>query len=103
MCTSQSRAETTLGKRTSPFLVTLSTGGSSLNVPHSFDEDFVRNFYGYLSSQTMAGKAPNPFQMLRFLDAADVILVAPLPFSSLLSRFGVVSALGSFFNVVLGK
>lgn len=36
-----------------------------------FDETFVHNFYGYLSSVTMAGKMPNPLQMLRFLDHAD--------------------------------
>lgn len=63
----------------------------------------MRNFYGYLSSRTLAGKAPNPLQMLRLLDDADVILVAPLPFYSLFSRVGVVHAIGTFLNVVLGK
>ncbi|PWN87930.1 hypothetical protein FA10DRAFT_269207 [Acaromyces ingoldii] len=56
-----------------------------------FDEDFVRNFYGYLSSRTMAGKAPNPLQMLRFLDDADVIL-ADVPFG-----------LGGWLNVIVGR
>ena len=35
----------------------------------------MHNFYGYLSSVTMQGLAPSPFQMLAFLDAADVVLV----------------------------
>lgn len=61
---------------------------------HSFDEDFVRNFYGYLSSQTLAGRLPNPFQMFRFLDDADVIVVVPLP---------LASAVGTLLNVVLGE
>lgn len=56
-----------------------------------FDEEFVRNFYGYLSSVTMQGKSPNPFQMIRFLDDADVIL-ADIPFG-----------LGGIFNKIIGK
>lgn len=43
-----------------------------------FDDTFIHNFYGYLSSAVMQGKAPNPFQMLSFLDHADVVLVFPL-------------------------
>lgn len=86
-------------------------GASSLQRLHaltiaparSFDEDFVRNFYGYLSSRVLAGKAPNPLQMFRFLDDADVILVAPLPGYNLWSRVGVIRAIGTFLNVVLGE
>ncbi|KIK68942.1 hypothetical protein GYMLUDRAFT_34965 [Collybiopsis luxurians FD-317 M1] len=40
-----------------------------------FDDTFVHNFYGYLSSAVMQGKTPNLFQMLAFLDHADVVLV----------------------------
>jgi len=40
-----------------------------------FDETFIHNFYGYLSSAIMQGHAPNLFQMLAFLDSADVVLV----------------------------
>ncbi|KAF5388770.1 hypothetical protein D9757_005630 [Collybiopsis confluens] len=40
-----------------------------------FDDTFIHNFYGYLSSVVMQGKAPNLFQMLAFLDHADVVLV----------------------------
>jgi len=69
-----------------------------------FSDDFVHNFYGYLScepffrspgpsnvsnhtisdlsphrpAQTLQNKSPNPFQMLRFLYSADVAL-ADLP------------------------
>ncbi|KAH8077451.1 hypothetical protein HD553DRAFT_278580, partial [Filobasidium floriforme] len=39
-----------------------------------FSDDFVHNFYGYLSSQTLQNATPNPFQMLRFLHSADVAL-----------------------------
>ena len=60
--------------------------------PHEgFSEDFVHNFYGYLSSRVMAGKSPNPFQMLRFLDDADVVL-ADIPLG-----------LGRFFNLLIGR
>ncbi|KAK4057889.1 hypothetical protein OIO90_001108 [Microbotryomycetes sp. JL221] len=45
-----------------------------------FDETFVNNFYGYLSSVTMQGKSPSLFQMLVFLYNADVVLV-DLPFA----------------------
>ncbi|KAM0788919.1 hypothetical protein ACM66B_002998 [Microbotryomycetes sp. NB124-2] len=45
-----------------------------------FDETFVRNFYGYLSSVTMQGKSPSLFQMLVFLYNADVVL-AEMPFA----------------------
>lgn len=38
------------------------------------DEEFVRNFYGYLSTVTMQGKKPNPLQTIRLLDDADVFL-----------------------------
>ncbi|WVQ91584.1 hypothetical protein IAS59_005385 [Cryptococcus gattii] len=55
-----------------------------------FDETFVHNFYGYLSSMTMAGKKPNPFQMLLFMYTADVILV-DIPFG-----------LGRFANFFIG-
>jgi len=40
-----------------------------------FDDTFIHNFYGYLSSAVMQGKSPNLFQMLAFLDHADVVLV----------------------------
>ncbi|KAF8150447.1 hypothetical protein K438DRAFT_1943584 [Mycena galopus ATCC 62051] len=55
-----------------------------------FDETFVRNFYGYLSSCTMQNLAPNPIQMLTFMYSADVILEMPLN-------------LGRFANYVLGN
>lgn len=55
-----------------------------------FDESFVRNFYGYLSSVTMQGLSPNPLQMLAFMDGADVVLVFPLN-------------IGRLLNVVLGR
>ncbi|ORY35305.1 hypothetical protein BCR39DRAFT_508673 [Naematelia encephala] len=56
-----------------------------------FDETFVHNFYGYLSSVTMAGKKPNPLQMLRFLDHANVILADP-PY-----------LVGRMLNLLLGR
>jgi len=56
-----------------------------------FDETFVRNFYGTLSSYVTEGKAPNMFQMLRYLDHADVIL-ADVPFG-----------LGRVLNFVVGR
>jgi len=56
-----------------------------------FDETFVHNFYGYLSSVTMQGLSPNLFQMLAFLDHADVVLV-DFPFWS-----------GRLANLVLGR
>ncbi|PWN91862.1 hypothetical protein FA10DRAFT_265694 [Acaromyces ingoldii] len=56
-----------------------------------FDEDFVRNFYGYLSSQVMQKSGPNPFQMLRLLDDADVIL-ADVPLG-----------LGRWVNIIFGR
>lgn len=68
-----------------------------------FDEDFVHNFYGYLSSRTMAGKAPNPFQMLRFLDDADVILVPPLPLTGLWKALGLLWPIGRLVNIVFGR
>ncbi|KAJ7647770.1 hypothetical protein FB45DRAFT_1019982 [Roridomyces roridus] len=43
-----------------------------------FDESFVRNFYGYLSSCTMQNIPPNPIQMLTFMYSADVVLEMPL-------------------------
>lgn len=51
----------------------------------------------------MAGKPPNPFQMLRLLDDADVILVAPLPLYGVCQKLGIISAIGTFLNVVLGE
>jgi hypothetical protein len=68
-----------------------------------FDEDFVHNFYGYLSARTMAGKPPNPFQMLRFLDDADVILVPPVPFAGLWRAFGLLWPLGRSINLLFGR
>ncbi|ORY91512.1 hypothetical protein BCR35DRAFT_349326 [Leucosporidium creatinivorum] len=56
-----------------------------------FDETFVHNFYGYLSSQTMQGLAPNPFQMLLFMYSADVILM------------DIPLGLGSWANLIAGK
>ncbi|CAO1615367.1 unnamed protein product [Parajaminaea phylloscopi] len=56
-----------------------------------FDETFVHNFYGYLSSRVMAGGSPNPVQMLRFLDDADVI-IADFPLG-----------LGHWANIILGR
>ncbi|KAJ3934849.1 MAG: hypothetical protein NXY57DRAFT_603618 [Lentinula lateritia] len=40
-----------------------------------FDDTFIHNFYGYLSSCVMQNHSPSPFQMLAFLDHADVVLV----------------------------
>ncbi|KIR79040.1 hypothetical protein I305_06724 [Cryptococcus gattii E566] len=51
---------------------------------------FDETFDGYLSSMTMAGKKPNPFQMLLFMYTADVILV-DIPFG-----------LGRFANFFIG-
>ncbi|KAK1225299.1 hypothetical protein PQX77_011818 [Marasmius sp. AFHP31] len=56
-----------------------------------FDDTFVHNFYGYLSSAVMQGHSPNPFQMLAFLDHADVVLV-DFPLWS-----------GRLANIVLGR
>ncbi|GAA5825277.1 hypothetical protein JCM11251_006915 [Rhodosporidiobolus azoricus] len=56
-----------------------------------FCDEFISNFYGYLSSVTMAGQSPSLFQMLHFLDDADVVLADP-PFG-----------LGRVLNVVLGR
>jgi hypothetical protein len=50
----------------------------------------VHNFYGYLSSQTMQGLAPNPFQMLLFMYSADVILM------------DIPLGLGSWANLIAG-
>ncbi|KAJ7575811.1 hypothetical protein C8J56DRAFT_974663 [Mycena floridula] len=50
--------------------ITVSGGPNS-----GFDDTFIHNFYGYLSSVTMQGLKPNLFQMLAFLDHADVVLV----------------------------
>jgi hypothetical protein len=55
-----------------------------------FDETFVRNFYGYLSSCTMQNIAPNPVQMLTFMYSADVVLEMPLN-------------LGRFANYAMGN
>ena len=51
----------------------------------------------------MAGKAPNPFQMLRLLNDADVILVPPLPFSGLLRSLGLLWPIGRAINIVFGR
>ncbi|KAJ7876045.1 hypothetical protein B0H14DRAFT_33884 [Mycena olivaceomarginata] len=48
-----------------------------------FDETFVRNSYGYLSSCTMQNLTPNPIQMLTFMYSADVILELPLNWGDL--------------------
>ncbi|KAH8831018.1 hypothetical protein DL96DRAFT_1523874 [Flagelloscypha sp. PMI_526] len=56
-----------------------------------FDETFVHNFYGYLSSCTMQGIAPNLFQMLAYMDSADVVLT-DFPLST-----------GRLANVLLGR
>ncbi|TNY18435.1 hypothetical protein DMC30DRAFT_54920 [Rhodotorula diobovata] len=63
------------------------TGGAS---GAGFDDSFVRNFYGYLSSCVAAGVAPSPFQVFRFLDSAGVAVAAPL-------------GLGRVMNVALGS
>ncbi|KAJ7189551.1 hypothetical protein GGX14DRAFT_484745 [Mycena pura] len=55
-----------------------------------FDETFVRNFYGYLSSCTMQNIPPHPVQMLTFMYSADVILEMPL-------------GVGRFANYVVGN
>ncbi|KAF9268757.1 hypothetical protein L218DRAFT_970031 [Marasmius fiardii PR-910] len=47
------------------------TGGPN----KGFDDVFIHNFYGYLSSAVMQGQSPNLFQMLAFMDHADVVLV----------------------------
>ncbi|CEH13900.1 RmlC-like jelly roll fold [Ceraceosorus bombacis] len=56
-----------------------------------FDETFVHNFYGYLSSVTLAGRPPNPFQMLRLLDHADVILA------------GIPVTISNWINIIFGR
>ncbi|GAA5886739.1 hypothetical protein JCM6882_005873 [Rhodosporidiobolus microsporus] len=63
------------------------TGGPN----EGFCEDFISNFYGYLSSVTLAKQSPSLFQMLLFLDEADVVLSDP-PFG-----------LGRVLNVILGR
>ncbi|BGP49976.1 hypothetical protein JCM10450v2_005881 [Rhodotorula kratochvilovae] len=55
-----------------------------------FDERFVRNFYGYLSSCVAAGVDPSPFQIFRFLDSAGVAVAAPL-------------GIGRVMNLALGR
>ncbi|KAM0749242.1 hypothetical protein T439DRAFT_343373 [Meredithblackwellia eburnea MCA 4105] len=61
-----------------------------------FDENFVHNFYGYLSSKVMAGKRPSMIQVLCFQWYADVILEnTPLG----LGKIG----LGWWANLIFGK
>ncbi|WVR08523.1 hypothetical protein IAU60_005578 [Kwoniella sp. DSM 27419] len=60
-----------------------------------FDESFVHNFYGYLSSKVMAGELANPLQIFRFLYSADVV-VAEVP-------FGLGRVLNWFFGLVVGE
>ncbi|KAE9383493.1 hypothetical protein BT96DRAFT_1009108 [Gymnopus androsaceus JB14] len=56
-----------------------------------FDDTFIHNFYGYLSSAVMQGKSPKLLQMLAFLDHADVVL-ADFPLWT-----------GRLANIVLGR
>jgi mannose-6-phosphate isomerase-like protein (cupin superfamily) len=56
-----------------------------------FNDPFIHNFYGYLSSVTMQGQKPSLFQMLAFLDNADVVL-SDFPLGT-----------GRIANVVLGR
>lgn len=51
----------------------------------------------------MAGKGPNPFQMLRLLDDAHVILVPPVPFSGLLRTLGLLWPIGRAINILFGR
>lgn len=39
-----------------------------------FDGQFVRNFYGFLSSNALQGKKPNFFQAMAYMYDADVII-----------------------------
>ncbi|KAK7045700.1 hypothetical protein VNI00_007533 [Paramarasmius palmivorus] len=57
----------------------------------ALDDVFLLNFYGYLSSVTMRGEAPNILQMLAFLDHAEVVL-ADFPLGT-----------GRLANIVLGR
>lgn len=72
----------TLGVLSSP-LSLRSAALTSSSISHSLlrlhSPNLHSNFYGYLSSQTMQGLAPNPFQMLLFMYSADVILM-DIPF-----------------------
>ncbi|SNX85911.1 uncharacterized protein MEPE_04620 [Melanopsichium pennsylvanicum] len=68
-----------------------------------FDEDFVHNFYSYLSLRVMQGKSANPFQMLRFLDDADVILVPTIPFLGFFKAVGLLWPIGRIINIVFGR
>ncbi len=54
------------------------------------DEAFFHNLFGYMDSLRQQGQAPSIFQMLAFMDSADVVL-ADIPFG-----------LGKLMNVVVG-
>ncbi|KAF8338732.1 uncharacterized protein EI90DRAFT_3144156 [Cantharellus anzutake] len=55
------------------------------------DETFLKNFFGYLDAQIMAGKTPDTLQMFTFMDSADVV-IADVPLG-----------LGRVANVVIGR
>ncbi|KAF4581812.1 hypothetical protein EYR40_002830 [Pleurotus pulmonarius] len=55
------------------------------------DEAFFHNLFGYMDSLRQQGQAPSIFQMLAFMDSADVVL-ADIPFG-----------LGKLMNVVVGR
>jgi quercetin dioxygenase-like cupin family protein len=56
-----------------------------------FTDAFIHNFYGYLSSCALQNLSPNIFQMLKFMDSADVVLM-DFPLGT-----------GRLANVVLGR
>ncbi|KDQ22097.1 hypothetical protein PLEOSDRAFT_171576 [Pleurotus ostreatus PC15] len=55
------------------------------------DEAFFHNLFGYMDSLRQQGQSPSIFQMLAFMDSADVVL-ADIPFG-----------LGRLVNVVVGR
>ncbi|KAF4564085.1 Cupin 2 conserved barrel domain-containing protein [Pleurotus pulmonarius] len=55
------------------------------------DEAFFHNLFGYMDSLRQRNQSPSIFQMLAFMDSADVVL-ADIPFG-----------LGKLMNVVVGR
>lgn len=55
------------------------------DVDHGFDENFMRNFGGYIGDCEKAGLAPSIFQIILFLYNSEIILTPPfwLPLSFL--------------------
>lgn len=55
------------------------------------DEAFFHNLFGYMDSLRQQNQSPSIFQMLAFMDSADVVL-ADIPFG-----------LGKLMNVIVGE